>query len=95
MDNASVKICLMGISSSMVTMTFPISVNQNGPDTSSTTNHRFYRALGRIHGPWCKQTLTQLAIWLCRAIYYCQIVYVHGYTIAGKTMSETKLMWFL
>jgi hypothetical protein len=23
---------------------------------SPTTNHKFYRALGRLHGPWCKQS---------------------------------------
>ena len=22
-----------------------------------TTNHKFYRPLGRLHGPWCKQPL--------------------------------------
>ena len=26
--------------------------------TSSTTNHGFYKALGWLHGPWCKQPFT-------------------------------------
>ena len=36
-----------------------LRVNRNGPGTSSTTNHIFYRALGRLHGPWCKQPLLE------------------------------------
>ena len=43
----------------MVTLTFfSLGVKQSGPGTSSTTNHKFYKALGgRLHGPWCKQPL--------------------------------------
>ena len=26
--------------------------------TSSIANHKFYRALGQLHGPWCKQPLS-------------------------------------
>jgi hypothetical protein len=75
----------LGTSNSVVTMTFfSVGVNRSDPEMSSTTNNRFHRALGRLHGPWCNQPLTQLAIWLCRAIYYWQIVYVHGSTIASK-----------
>jgi hypothetical protein len=33
---------------------FFLRVNQSCPGTSSTTNHIFYRALVRLHGPWCK-----------------------------------------
>ena len=36
---------------------FFLGVNRSGPGTSSTTNHKFYRALGRLHGPRCKQPL--------------------------------------
>jgi hypothetical protein len=25
------------------------------PNPSLVVNHRFYKALGRLHGPWCKQ----------------------------------------
>ena len=32
-------------------------VIRSEPGTSSTTNHKFYRALGRPHGPWCQQAL--------------------------------------
>ena len=39
---------------------FFLSVNQNDPGMSLTTNHKFYKALGQLHGPWCKQPL-----WLC------------------------------
>ena len=37
---------------------FYLGVNQSGPRTSSTTDHKFYRALGQLHGPWCKQPLS-------------------------------------
>jgi len=29
-----------------------LGVNQHGPMTNSTTNHIFYKAMGRLHGPW-------------------------------------------
>ena len=32
-----------------------LGVNSNDLRTSSTTNHIFYRALGWLHCPWCKQ----------------------------------------
>ena len=35
-----------------------LGVNRSGLGTSSTGNHIFYRALGRLHGPWCKQPLS-------------------------------------
>ena len=47
-DNVGLKICLLGTSNSMVTLAF-------FPGTSATSNHRFYMAWGRLHGPWCKQ----------------------------------------
>ena len=37
-----------------------LGVNWSGPKASSKTNQRFYRALGQLHGPWCKQPLTQI-----------------------------------
>ena len=36
---------------------FCLGVNQNAPRTSSTANHRFYKVLGQLHGPLCKQPL--------------------------------------
>jgi hypothetical protein len=38
---------------------FFLIVNRSGPKTNSTTNNRFYRALRRLCGPWCKQPLPQ------------------------------------
>lgn len=37
-----------------------LGVNWSGPMTSSTSNHRFYKAWGRPRGPWCKQSLNLL-----------------------------------
>ena len=34
-----------------------LGVNRSGLGTSSTTNYKFYRAVGQCHGPWCKQSL--------------------------------------
>ena len=31
-----------------------LGVNWSDPRTSSTTNHKFYKTLGRLHSPWCK-----------------------------------------
>ena len=39
---------------------FFLGVNRSGPGTNSTTNHRFYMALGQLHGPWCKQPLSDI-----------------------------------
>ena len=42
----------------MVTLTFFfLGVNQIGPKSSSTSNPTFYKAVGWLHGPWCKQPL--------------------------------------
>ena len=50
--SVGLKICLLGTSNSMVTLIFFfLCVNRSGPMTSSTTNHKFYRALGRLHDP--------------------------------------------
>ena len=29
-----------------------LGVNQSGHGTNSPTNHKFYKALGQLHGPW-------------------------------------------
>ena len=39
---------------------FFLRVNWSGSRTSATNNHIFYKALGRLHGPWCKQPLIGL-----------------------------------
>ena len=47
-----------GVLELLVTLTFFfIGLNRSGPWTSSTANHIFYRALGQLHDPWCKQPL--------------------------------------
>ena len=62
-NNVGLKICLLRTSNSMVTLTFfSLGVNQSGPRTSSTTNHKFYNTLGRLHGPWCKQPLSIMLV---------------------------------
>ena len=33
---------------------FSFGVTRSGPEMSSTTNHMFCMALGRLHDPWCK-----------------------------------------
>ena len=43
---------------------FSLGVNWNGPRTSSTTNHKFYMALGRLHDPWRKRPLGLYVCWL-------------------------------
>ena len=52
------KTCLLGTSIYMVTMTFFLGVSRSGLGTSSTTNYFSYKALGWLHGPWCKQPLS-------------------------------------
>ena len=65
MDGLGLHICLLGTLNSMITLNFFfLSVNWSDPRTSSTTNHILYRALGRLHGPWCKQPLE-----LCLTIF--------------------------
>ena len=54
MDNVGLKICLLGTSYFMITL----GVNQSDPKTSVTTNHKFYKTLGQLHGPWCKKPLS-------------------------------------
>ena len=36
---------------------FLLGVNWSRPMTCSTTNHNFYKALGRLRGPWCKHVI--------------------------------------
>ena len=60
MDNVDLNICFLGTSHSIVTLDISLpTVNQSGPGMNSTINHRFYRALGRLHGPWCEQLLNK------------------------------------
>ena len=56
-DNVGLKICMLGTLDSVVTLTFFVGVNRSDPRRSSTTNHKFFRAMGQLHGPWCKQPL--------------------------------------
>ena len=43
---------------------FSLGVNWSGPMTTATTNYKFYKALRRFHGPWCKQPLI-----VCRELH--------------------------
>ena len=49
------KYVLWGPQTSWSLCSFFLGVNQSGPRTSLTSNHRFYKTLERLHGPWCKQ----------------------------------------
>ena len=42
-----------------------LGVHQSGPETSSTANHIFYRALGVHHDPYFKQPLTHQIVGQC------------------------------
>ena len=42
-----------------------LGVHQSGPETSSTANHIFYRALGGHHDPYFKQPLTHQIVGQC------------------------------
>jgi hypothetical protein len=55
----SLKYVLWGPRTSWSLWQFFLGVNQSGCRTSSTTNHRFYRALRQLHGPWCKPPLSK------------------------------------
>ena len=56
-DNVGLKLRQLRTSNFVVTLIFPPSVNRSSPGTRSTTNHKFYRALERLRGPWCKRPL--------------------------------------
>ena len=57
LDNVGLKIYFLETSHFDIFF-FPLGVNQSGPGMSSTTNHIFCKALGWLHGPWCKQPLS-------------------------------------
>ena len=59
-DYVGLKICLLGTSTSMVTLTFFPWCKRSDPWMSSTTNQHSYMALGWLHGPWCKQPLSRI-----------------------------------
>ena len=60
LDNLGLQTCLLGTSNFTLTMTFFSSVQTEVVSWSvSTANHSFYRALGRLHNPWCNQPLTR------------------------------------
>ena len=66
-DDVDLRIYLWGHQTPGSHWPFFLGVNWSGPGTSSTTNHKFYRALGRLHGPWCKQPLRnkKIGMFLC------------------------------
>ena len=56
-DNVGLKICFWGPWTPWSLLTFFPWINQSSPGRSSITNHKFYKALGWLHGPWCKRPL--------------------------------------
>ena len=47
---------------------FFLGVNWSGHGTNSTTSGKFYKALGHLHGPWCKQPLCKSKVQLASLI---------------------------
>ena len=57
MDNVDLKTCLLRTSNSMITLAFFLCVNRKSLMINLIPYHKFYRALGHLHGPRCKQPL--------------------------------------
>ena len=47
---------------------FSLGVNRSDVGTSSTSNDKFYKALRRLHGPWCKQPLSLALFQKCQLV---------------------------
>jgi hypothetical protein len=61
-DYVGLQICLLGTSTSMVTLTFFLWCKPKWSRDNSTTNQSSYMALERLHGSWCKQPL-RMTFW--------------------------------
>ena len=57
LDNIGFKCVFWGPWTPWSLWHFFLGVNRSGPKMNSTTNHKNYRALGRLHGSRCKQPL--------------------------------------
>ena len=64
MDKVGLKICPLGTSNAMVTLPLFPWCKPKWSQDNSTSNHKFYRALGQLHGPWCKQPITNFMIFV-------------------------------
>ena len=80
-DNVGLRICLLGTSNSMVTVTF-LPWCKPKCRTSSTTNHGFYKALGQLHGPWCNTTPNQ---------HHCKSIEISTLSILKSSMGSYVL----
>ena len=58
MDNASLDLCLLRTSNSMVTITFSSLVQLKWSRDEVNNQSQIYKALGQLHDPWSKQPLT-------------------------------------
>lgn len=68
---------------------FSFGVNQSDPGASSTTDHKLYRALGRLHGPWCKQNpKSSTSHPYCQWIVICKMT---PWTPSGKKFLHSFL----
>jgi hypothetical protein len=63
-DNAGLKICLLGTLNVMVTLTLFPWCKLKWSQDDSTSNHKVYRSLGQLHGPWCKLPITNVMIFV-------------------------------
>ena len=66
-NNVGFKLCLLGTSNFMITLTFFPWCKPKWSRTTSTTTHKIYRTLERLYGPWCKQPL--MADYICVLSY--------------------------
>ena len=82
-DNVGLKICPLGTSNSRpwpLKHFFSLGVNRSAPKTSSTTYHKVYMALGRLHGAWGKHALSPWSSKSCYIDYPNQCVLLFGVT---------------
>ena len=76
-DNVGLIICLLGTSNSMITMTFLPWCKLKWSQDEFNSQSQILQGLGWLHGPWCKQPLTNT----CK---------VHeGHTLIADSLSTT------
>ena len=66
-DNKGLKICLLGTSNFVVTLSFFPRCKPKWSRDGSIDNHKFYM----VHGPWCKHPLKLLVLQLNRFLIGC------------------------
>ena len=98
LDNLGLQTCLLGTSNFTLTMTFFSSVQTEVVSWSvSIANHSFYRALGRLHNPWCNQPLTRFVFQALQLlpIRFTQRNLCCVNTSTMKHQHNPNLPWFL